>query len=211
MQPTPKLRGIIHAVMAPLTLVIGLILIVINENFKSRTSLAIITLSAVSLFSGSALYHRVGWTPKYKSLWRRIDHVNITILIAGSYTPFALYILPHNQTVILLSLIWSGAIIISLLRIFWLGAPRWLYIVGYILLASASILYLPYFLRNGGIVVFLLIVIGGLFYTSGAIIYGLKKPNLNKKWFGFHELFHSFTAIAFTMQFLAAILVVNNL
>ena len=194
--------------MSPISLVAGIVLITAADRLQGRITLGIFTLTAVTLFTCSAIYHRIGWKPKAKALWRRIDHANITILIAGSYTPFAIYLLSHKQAVILLSLVWGGAILTAVLRILWLGAPRWLYVIAYIALGWAAVFYLPTFWQNGGVAVFVLIAAGGICYTAGGIIYALKKPNFSINWFGFHELFHAFTAAAFALQFIAAALVI---
>jgi len=204
----PKLRGIVHLVMSPLSLVAGLILITLANELRGRISLGIFTLTAVTLFTCSALYHRVAWNDKNKAIWRRIDHSNISILIAGTYTPFAVYLLQPSQTKTLLIVAWGGAILISLLRIFWLSAPRWLYVAGYISLGWAAVFYMPAFLNSGGIAIFILILIGGVLYSAGGVIYALKKPNFSINWFGFHELFHALTAAAFICHFVAAILTV---
>jgi hemolysin III len=208
--PRPKLRGLIHLIMSPVSLVAGLTLIAIADKLQGRITLGIFTLTAVTLFTCSALYHRVAWQPKYKALWRRIDHSNITLLIAGTYTPFAIFLLNRTNAIILLTLVWSGAILTSILRITWLTAPRWLYVVAYIALGWAAVIYLPQFWKVGGVAVFVLILAGGLFYTAGGVIYALKKPNFSINWFGFHELFHAFTAAAFVCHFIAAVLTVYS-
>ena len=204
----PKLRGIVHLVMSPLSLVAGLTLITLANELRGRITLGIFTLTAVTLFTCSALYHRVAWTDKNKAIWRRIDHSNISILIAGTYTPFAVYLLQPSQTKTLLIVAWGGAIFISLLRIFWLSAPRWLYVAGYISLGWAAVFYMPQFLNSGGIAIFILILTGGVLYSAGGVIYALKKPNFSINWFGFHELFHAMTAAAFICHFIAAVLTV---
>ena len=204
----PKLRGIVHLVMSPLSLVAGLTLITLANELRGRITLGIFTLTAVTLFTCSALYHRVAWTDKNKAIWRRIDHSNISILIAGTYTPFAVYLLQPSQTKTLLIVAWGGAILISLLRIFWLSAPRWLYVAGYISLGWAAVFYMPEFLNSGGVAIFILILAGGLLYSAGGVIYALKKPNFSINWFGFHELFHAMTAAAFVCHFVAAVLTV---
>jgi hemolysin III len=204
----PKLRGIVHLVMSPLSLVAGLTLITLADELRGRITLGIFTLTAVTLFTCSALYHRVAWTDKNKAIWRRIDHSNISILIAGTYTPFAVYLLQPSQTKTLLIVSWGGAILISLLRIFWLSAPRWLYVAGYISLGWAAVFYMPQFLNSGGIAIFILILTGGVLYSAGGVIYALKKPNFSINWFGFHELFHAMTAAAFICHFIAAVLTV---
>ena len=204
----PKLRGIVHLVMSPLSLVAGLTLITLADELRGRITLGIFTLTAVTLFTCSALYHRVAWTDKNKAIWRRIDHSNISILIAGTYTPFAVYLLKPSQTKTLLIVAWGGATLISLLRIFWLSAPRWLYVAGYISLGWAAVFYMPQFLQSGGVAIFILILTGGVLYSAGGVIYALKKPNFSFNWFGFHELFHAMTAAAFICHFIAAVLTV---
>jgi hemolysin III len=204
----PKLRGIIHLVMSPLALVAGLVLITITTELRGRITLTIFTLTAVSLFTCSAIYHRIPWGPSAKAIWRRIDHANIPLLIAGTYTPFAIYLLDKSQAVILLSLVWGGALLSGVFRVFWLSAPRWLYVPIYLALGWAALIYLPDFYRNGGLAVLLLVATGGILYSLGAIIYAVKWPNFSINWFGFHELFHAMTAAAFISHFIAAILVI---
>ena len=194
--------------MSPISLVVGIVLITLATELRGRITLGVFTITAVTLFTCSALYHRVGWSKKYKALWRRIDHANIPILIAGTYTPFAIFLLNSRQATILLLVVWIGALVTATLRVAWLGAPRWLYVIAYIALGWAAVAFMPEFLATGGVLVFLLILLGGLLYSSGAIIYALKRPNFSPRWFGFHELFHSLTAGAFLAHLIAAILVV---
>jgi len=204
----PKLRGIIHLVMSPLALVAGLTLVTITSELRGRVTLTIFTLTAVSLFTCSAIYHRVPWSPAAKAVWRRIDHANIPLLIAGTYTPFSIYLLEKQQAVILLSLVWGGALLSGIFRVFWLSAPKWLYVPIYLALGWAAFIYFPDFYASGGSLVFTLIALGGVLYSAGAIIYAVKKPNLSINWFGFHELFHALTAAAFISHFIAAVLVI---
>ena len=194
--------------MSPLALVAGLVLITITTELRGRITLTIFTLTAVSLFTCSAIYHRVPWGPTAKAVWRRIDHANIPLLIAGTYTPFAIYLLEKNQAVVLLSIVWGGAVLSGAFRVFWLSAPRWLYVPIYLALGWAALIYLPDFYRSGGLLVLVLIAFGGILYSAGAIIYALKKPNFSIDWFGFHELFHAMTAAAFISHFIAAVLVI---
>ena len=199
----PKLRGVIHLVMSPISLVAGLVMISAASELRGRVTLSIFTLTAVTLFTCSALYHRIKWSDKYRGLWRRIDHANIPILIAGTYTPFAVFLLTPTQRNILLTAVWVGALTTAFLRIVWLKAPRWLYVAAYILLGWAALVYIPTFYQNGGVLVFILILLGGVCYTAGGVVYALKKPNFNVNWFGFHELFHIFVLAAWISQYLA--------
>ena len=204
----PRLRGLIHLIMSPVSLVAGLVLVALADRLRGRIALGIFTLAAVTLFTGSALYHRVGWKPKTKEVWRRIDHANIPVLIAGTYTPFAIFLLNTGQAIVLLSIVWGGAVLTSLMRVLWLNAPRWLYVPLYLILGWAAVIFLPEFWQHGGVAVFILITLGGLCYSLGGIVYGLKKPNFSRTWFGFHEFFHALTAAAFILQFIAAGIVV---
>jgi hemolysin III len=170
--------------------------------------LTIFTLTAVSLFTCSALYHRVPWSPAAKAVWRRIDHANIPLLIAGTYTPFSIFLLERNQAILLLSVVWGGALLSGIFRVFWINAPKWLYLPIYLGLGWAAFFYFPDFYRAAGPLVFTLIALGGILYSGGAIIYALKKPNFSINWFGFHELFHALTAAAFVSHFIAAVLVI---
>ena len=194
--------------MSPLALVAGLTLVTITSELRGRVTLTIFTLTAVSLFTCSAIYHRVPWSPAAKAVWRRIDHANIPLLIAGTYTPFSIYLLEKQQAVILLSLVWGGALLSGIFRVFWLSAPKWLYVPIYLALGWAAFIYFPDFYASGGTLVFTLIALGGVLYSAGAIIYAVNKPNLSINWFGFHELFHALTAAAFISHFIAAVLVI---
>jgi len=204
----PKLRGVIHLIMSPLALVAGLTLITITSELRGRITLTIFTLTAVSLFTCSAIYHRVPWSPAAKAVWRRIDHANIPLLIAGTYTPFSIYLLEKDKAVILLSIVWAGALLSGIFRVFWLTAPRWFYVPIYLGLGWAAFFYFPDFYRSGGLLVFILIALGGVLYSAGAIIYAIKRPNFSINWFGFHELFHAMTAAAFVSHFIAAVVVI---
>jgi hemolysin III len=168
-----------------------------------KFAVAIYSITAIMLFSVSAIYHRVPWVPEKKILLRRWDHANINLMIAGSYTPFAVALLDGRDRLILLSVVWIGAAMGVGLRVFWLGAPRWLYVANYLALGWVAVFYTPALYRAGGLWVLLPIAIGGLFYSVGAIFYALKRPGRAAKYFGFHELFHIFVLAAWISQYIA--------
>lgn len=198
----PKLRGWFHLGATPVVIVASLVLFILSkESFKF--AVAIYSITAILLFSVSAIYHRVPWSPSKKKIWRRFDHANINLLIAGSYTPFAVSLLEGRDRTILLSVVWIGAALGVIMRVFWLGAPRWLYVANYLLLGWVAVAYMPQLYRAGGLWVLLPIVIGGLFYSVGAIFYALKRPGRAAKYFGFHELFHIFVLAAWISQYIA--------
>jgi hemolysin III len=142
-------------------------------------------------------------------LLKRIDHANIFLLIAGSYTPLTVLCLTQPKQTILLSIIWGGAGLGILFRIFFISAPRWLYVPLYILLGWAALAFIVDF-YNANAVTMTLILIGGLFYTVGAVVYGLKKPNPFPGRFGFHEIFHTFTLLAFLAHWVGILLIATH-
>ena len=198
----PKLRGWFHLGATPVVIIASLVLFILSKS-SLKFAVAIYSVTAIMLFSVSAVYHRVPWTPSKKKIWRRWDHANINLLIAGSYTPFAVALLEGRSRDILLLVVWVGAAAGVAMLVFWLGAPRWLYVANYLLLGWVALAYMPQLYRAGGLWVLLPIVIGGLFYSVGAIFYALKRPGKTAKYFGFHELFHIFVLAAWISQYVA--------
>jgi hemolysin III len=205
----PTWRGWIHAATFPLTIVAGIVLISLAEGAPAKWSAAVFMVTSMLLFGLSAVYHRFNWSPKVKATFRRIDHSNIFLLIAGTYTPLAVCALPPDKAVILLSLVWGGALLGIGFRIFWLKAPRWLYVALYIVLGWAAMMYIVD-LVNANVAMMVLILVGGVSYTVGAIFYALKRPNPIPGVFGFHELFHSATVLAFLCHWTAILLIVMD-
>jgi hemolysin III len=209
LEKKPTWRGWIHAGTFPVAIVLGIILVVMAEGTAAKVSSAIFVASSMLLFGTSALYHRINWSPKVKAIFKRIDHSNIFILIAGSYTPITVLCLAPEKATILLWMIWGGAALGVGFRIFWIGAPRWLYVPLYILLGWAAMLFIVDFFQASAIMM-TLIVVGGLFYTGGAVVYGLKKPNPFPGKFGFHEIFHTCTLLAFLCHWTGIFIVATN-
>lgn len=203
----PRLRGWLHAGMFPAVLVSGLALIALTESTRARIACSIYVLTACLLFGVSAIYHRGTWGPRGEAVLRRLDHANIFLIIAGTYTPLTLLLLPDSTGRVLLWAVWAAAAAGIAFRVFWVGAPRWLYTPCYIAMGWAAVFFLPDFMRTGGIAVLVLIVVGGLLYSVGGVIYGFKRPNPSPRWFGFHEVFHSFTLAAFAAHYVGISLV----
>jgi len=202
----PTWRGWIHAGTFPLTIVAGFVLIGLAEGAAAKWASAVFTLTSMLLFGNSALYHRFDWKPRTKILLKRIDHANIFLLIAGTYTPLAILALPPDKGWLLLGAVWGGALVGIGFRVFWIGAPRWLYVALYLLLGWAAVMYLgDLFAVN--VTMMVLVMVGGLLYTAGAIVYALKKPNPWPGHFGFHEIFHACTVLAFMCHYTATLLI----
>jgi hemolysin III len=205
----PRLRGWLHAGMAPVALVAGIALVVFAPSQNGRITAAVFTLTAFALFFTSAVYHRGHWSPRVTDVLKRLDHSNIFLIIAGSYTPFAL-LLPRDQATTMLLIVWIGAIGGVLFRVLWVDAPRWLYVPIYVALGWVAVFYLGPLWTYGGTVVMVLIALGGLLYTLGAVVYGVKRPNPSPRWFGFHEIFHALTILAFVSHYIAATIVLHR-
>jgi hemolysin III len=197
----PHLRGWLHLASAPLTLASGIVLIALSPTVSTRLGSAIYALSAVLLFTVSAILHRGRWSPRVRDRLRRFDHANIFLLIAGSYTPFTLMLLEGRERVVLLSIVWGTASAGILMRVLWLGAPRWLYVAVYLGLGWAAVFFFPSFVATASTAVLVLMVVGGVLYTVGGVVYGLKRPNPSPRWFGFHEVFHALTIAAFIVHY----------
>lgn len=205
----PSWRGWIHTGVLPFVVAAGVLLIVFSQGWVAKTSGAVFFASSVLLFGNSALYHRFRWKPFMKKLLKRIDHANIFLLIAGSYTPVCISAMQADSGLMLLIVIWSIALLGIFFRIFWISAPRWLYVPIYLAMGWAAVFYLPQ-LFDANFQAMTLILVGGLFYSIGAVIYGLKKPNPIPKHFGFHEIFHALTVLAFICHWVAALLIGLN-
>mgnify|MGYP001484227101 CR=1 FL=1 len=202
----PTWRGWIHAGTFPVTIAAGIVLIVLAEGPWAKWASAVFTLTSMLLFGNSALYHRFNWKPRTKVLLKRIDHANIFLLIAGTYTPLALLALPPDKGWLLLAIVWGGALLGIGFRVFWIAAPRWLYVPIYLLLGWAAVMYLGDLLA-ASVAMMVLVVVGGVLYTIGAIIYGLKRPNPWPGHFGFHEIFHVCTVLAFMCHWTASLII----
>ena len=197
----PMLRGWIHAGAFPLVVVAGIVLVALAPTGRERLAVAVFGLTAAMLFGISALYHRGTWSPRVAGVLKRFDHSNIFLIIAGTYTPFAVLLLPAGSGRTLLWVIWAAALGGIAFRVFWVGAPRWLYVPAYVAMGWVAVAFLPGFLRGGGVAVVTLVIVGGLLYTAGGVVYGIKRPNPSPRWFGFHEIFHVLTVLAFITHY----------
>lgn len=207
----PRLRGWLHAYAAAVSIATGAALIAVAAVMRGSgagVSTSIYAATVTLLFGTSALYHRLNWTPRARAWMRRLDHSMIFVFIAGTYTPLAVLTLPRTAAIAVLAVVWTGALFGVALQTAWPSAPRWLSVPCYIALGWVAAFVMPDLLRNGGIAAFVLIVIGGLIYTFGAIVYGLKRPDPWPGTFGFHEVFHLCTLVAALCHYVAVWLAV---
>ncbi len=202
-QVKPKLRGWLHTAMLPISLIAGIVLIVSAPTGLGKIGGAVFLAASALLFGTSGLYHRFYWGQRADGVLRRMDHSNIFVFIAATYTPISLMLLEGTDRVALLCVVWGAAVLGLLFRLFWLSAPRALYTVLYILVGWAAVGWLGPILANGGPAVLALIAAGGLCYTGGAVVYATKRPNPSPRWFGFHEIFHASTIGGFVCHYIA--------
>lgn len=202
----PTWRGWIHAGTFPVAVAAGIVLIVLAQGAPAKWAAVVFMTTSLLLFGNSAVYHRFNWGPRVKAVLKRIDHANILLLIAGTYTPLAVLALEPQQGTLLLVLVWSGALLDILFRVFWIGAPRWLYVALYLVLGWAAIMYMVDLMR-ANVAMMVLVCVGGILYTIGAVIYAMKKPNPWPGRFGFHEIFHVCTVLAFLCHWTACLLI----
>jgi hemolysin III len=184
------------------------VIVLLAPTAEAKVASAIFAVTAALLFGVSALYHRGRWSPRASAILRRLDHANIFLIIAGTYTPFTLLLLDKGSARLLLTLVWAGALLGVAFRVLWLGAPRWLYVPVYVALGWAAAFWLPDFFNRGSAAIVALILAGGLLYSAGAIIYATRKPNPSPRWFGFHEVFHACTIAAFVVHYVGVSLAV---
>lgn len=204
----PHLRGWLHAGTAPVALAAGVGLVVLSPDAKTRIATAVFALTALLVFTVSAIYHRGRWSPRTEKFLQRFDHSNIFLLIAGTCTPFAVLLLEGTDRWLMLVIVWTGALLGVAMQLWWVDHPRWVSAPIYLALGWAPVFFFGGFVegamqygRQVGIAVMVLVVLGGALYTIGAVVYGVKRPNPSPRWFGFHEVFHTLTVLAFLAHY----------
>jgi hemolysin III len=203
----PRARGWIHVYAAFIAFIAGAALISVSWSLEgTRAGLAtfVYTVTIVAMFAVSGTYHRVNWKSASARKWmKRADHSMIFIFIAGSYTPFALLALPERSGLILLAIVWSGALAGVLLKLFWPSAPRWVGVPLYLLLGWVAALFIVPIMNGAGVAALVLLIVGGALYSVGGVFYALKWPNPWPTTFGHHEFFHACTAVAAICHYIA--------
>ena len=158
----------------------------------------------IGLFGVSAIYHRHNWVSATARRWmRRLDHSMIFLLIAGTYTPFALLVLDGTLATAILIAVWGGAFAGIVLNLVWVDAPKWVTAIVYLTLGWVAVVAFPDMASDLGAVAVALLGAGGLLYTLGAIVYALKRPDPAPTVFGYHEVFHLLVIAAAALQYAA--------
>jgi hemolysin III len=203
----PRLRGVLHYWSFLVSVAAGATLVAVSAATVSATAgwaTAVYSATVLAMFGVSALYHRRWWVSLRVRAWmKRLDHSMIFVFIAGTYTPFTLLAMPQPTGYVVLSVVWGGAVLGVALKLLWPNAPRWLGTPIYIALGWVAVFVLPDLLHHAGVAALVLLLVGGLFYTLGAVFYATRWPNPWPRVFGHHEFFHAATVLAALSHYIA--------
>jgi hemolysin III len=198
----PRLRGVSHQWAFFVSLATGAALVIASPNATARVVSGVYALTVAALFGTSALYHRITWASQKARRWmRRLDHSMIFLLIAGTYTPFAVLVLEGTLATVILVAVWAGAAGGILLKLLWIDAPKWLVALLYVMLGWVAVAAFPDLIDGLGITGTSMVVAGGVLYTLGALVYALKRPDPAPTVFGYHEVFHALVIGAAALQY----------
>jgi hemolysin III len=195
----PRMRGWLHAYAFGVAIACGIVLCSLAATRPGWTPLVsclVYSLTVCTLFGTSALYHRRVWSPRWYPIMKRLDHSMIFLFIAGTYTPFCVLLLRGRVGTAVLAVVWAGALAGVAMKMIWPHAPRWLSAPLYIALGWVAVAVLPDILHRSGVAAFVLILVGGVAYSVGAVFYAMRRPNPWPTVFGHHEFFHAFTLVA---------------
>jgi hemolysin III len=199
----PRLRGVSHQYAFYVALAAGAALVVLARGGEARAAALVYGFSLCAMFGASALYHRIDWSPRPRAWLRRLDHSMIFVLVAGTYTPFALLVIAPALGWTLLVVVWAGALAGVLVSLVWIDAPRWLTAILYVALGWASIVMMPQLWERAGALAVVMLAAGGLLYTLGAVVYARRRPDPAPRVFGYHEVFHALVIAAAAVHFAA--------
>jgi hemolysin III len=199
----PRLRGTLHAAAFVVSCAVGAVFVTYATGTLVTAAAAVFAASVTAMLLASTLYHRVTWSPRARPWMRRLDHAGIYLLIAGTYTPVGLIAVHGTMQRVVLAVVWTGAAIATLMKFVWVRAPKWLSVVFGIALGWAGVAAMPQLEQHEGWAAVVLLAVGGLAYTAGAIVYALRRPDPFPTVFGYHELFHALTLVALACQYTA--------
>lgn len=199
----PRMRGVLHECGFLASLAAGIALALTASGARAQVAAAIFAASVAAMFGASALFHRVPWSVRWRPWAQRLDHAMINVLIAGTYTPIGLLVLRGDWRVVVLAIVWSGAACAIFLKLVWVGAPGWLAAVIGVALGWVGVVAFPQLLARLGAAGAILLLAGGIFYTAGAIVYALRRPDPAPAVFGYHEVFHALVVAAVVCHYIS--------
>jgi hemolysin III len=198
----PRLRGVSHQWAFFVSLATGGALVLAAPSGRATAAAAIYAVSVAGLFGASALYHRINWSTAEARRWmRRLDHSMIFLLIAGTYTPFAVLALHGPLSTAILVVVWAAAAAGIVLKLAWIDAPKWLVALIYIAIGWVALAAFPQLLSRLGVTATAMVAAGGALYTLGAIVYARQRPDPAPTVFGYHEIFHALVILAAALQY----------
>jgi len=208
--PIPRLRGRIHQVMFYVTIPAGIVLLALARGASEWVAAGIYALTLTGLFASSAAYHRIDWSQAARLRMRLLDHSMIYLLIAGTYTPFALLALDGWWRIGLLVAAWAGALFGITIKLVGMEKLRKLGGALYIVLGWIIVFAFPKIVTNISVPALVLLIVGGLLYTGGAVVLLRRRPNPSPLVFGYHEIWHSFVAGASACHYAAILLLLRG-
>ena len=194
--PKPRYRGVSHEIAAFVFPFLGLVVVVIAPSASVRLAAVVYTVGLTGMYTASACYHRGTWSEPVRLRLRRLDHSMIMVAIAATYTPVAVAALDLHSARVLLAVVWSLAVVGVIAQLVWLHAPRWFVATLYLALGWTAVAFLPTLWRELGVASFALLVVGGVVYSVGAVVYARRRPDPAPAIFGFHEVFHLLVIVA---------------
>ena len=207
----PRLRGVSHQWACVVFVGLAALLIVLASGAREHVGAAAFAAALVAMFGTSAIYHRVNWRSLAARMWwRRLDHAMIFVLIAGTYTPFGLLALEGAWRWSILSIVWAGALAAIVVALAWVQAPKWLSAALGILLGWVGIVAVPQLAGAVGPFGMLLLAVGGVLYTYGAIVYARRRPDPVPSVFGYHEVFHACVIGAAACQYAVVAMLITS-
>ncbi|MFT7475692.1 MAG: hemolysin III [Verrucomicrobiales bacterium] len=207
----PRFRGFIHLLAFSSALTLAPILIVITPGIANRFIMAIYAVAIIGLFGVSALYHRYEWSERGVAIVRRVDHSMIFVATAATHTPIALIALPPRPGWTLFGIVWGGAALGVIGRVSFPNAPYWVVSIPYVVVGWSSIFVINHVWNALNIAAFALLVVGGLLYTIGAVVYAAHRPNPWPNSFGYHEIFHALTVAGAACHYVVIAIFVRGL
>lgn len=198
----PRLRGVSHQWAFFAALALGVAIVLTAPSERAMLAAAVYAVAVAGLFGTSALYHRVNWrAPAARRRMKRLDHSMIFVLIAGTYTPFALLVLHGPLAIAILAVVWGGALAGIVLKLAWIDAPKWVSAIVYVCLGWVALAASPQLLDGLGVTATTMVAVGGALYTAGAVVYALRRPDPAPTVFGYHEVFHLLVIAAAAIQY----------
>ena len=205
----PRLRGVFHQWAFFAAVAAGIVLVLLADGLRERVATWVYAAALAAMFGASAVYHRVDWrTPARRAWARRLDHSTIFLFIAGTYTPFALLAFDGLLAPVVLVTVWTGAVLGLAINLCWIDAPKWVDAIAYLAVGWVGVIAAPQLFSSLGIGAAVLVLVGGLLYTLGALVYSAGRPDPFPGIFGYHEVFHVLVVAAAAVQFIAVSLIV---